>query len=270
MESTILTRIDPDDPEFEKAKELATPGRILLDIKRSGIYKARAVKQGFKEDKAKADGADFNYHAHVAKLASVRTSLFRPNRRGRRVALKDVQTAFLQSHAYEDGMVKYVCFRHPVTGEWHYYRQTGPIYGEASAPVRWENTVAPWLEEQGFIRGDNEKCVFYHPERDLLLLLYVDDCLVDGEEEDIKWIFDLLDERFACKDGEWLDQDTPLDYLGMEMSLDADHIYLSMSNYIQNTIKLLGFDKLKVASTPIDKEMNLTVRLFRTSIGASL
>ena len=41
LESTILTRIDPDDPEFEKAKELATPGRILLDIKRSGIYKAR-------------------------------------------------------------------------------------------------------------------------------------------------------------------------------------------------------------------------------------
>ena len=44
LESTILTRIDPDDPEFEKAKELATPGRILLDIKRSGIYKARAVR----------------------------------------------------------------------------------------------------------------------------------------------------------------------------------------------------------------------------------
>ena len=147
IEICAQNRIDPDDPEFEKAKELATPGRILLDIKRSGIYKARAVKQGFKEDKAKADGADFNYYAHVAKLVSVRTSLFRPNSRGRRVALKYVQIAFLQSHEYEDGMVKYVCFRHPVIGEWHYYRQTGPIYGEASAPVRWENTVAPWLEE---------------------------------------------------------------------------------------------------------------------------
>ena len=35
--------------------------------------------------------------------------------------------------------------------------------GEASAPIRWENTVAPWFEEQGFIRGDNEPCAFYHP-----------------------------------------------------------------------------------------------------------
>ena len=67
-----------------------------------------------------------------------------------------------------------------------YFRQDGLIYGEASAPVRWENTIAPWLEEQGFERGKNEKSVFYHKERDLLLLLYVDDCLVDGQEEDIK------------------------------------------------------------------------------------
>ena len=52
-----------------------------------------------------------------------------------------------------------------------------------------ENTIAPWLEEQGFERGKNEKSVFYNKERDLLLLLYVDDCLVDGQEEDINWIF---------------------------------------------------------------------------------
>ena len=80
-----------------------------------------------------------------------------------------------------------------------YFRQDGPIYGEASAPMRWENTIAPWLEEQGFETGKNEKSVFYHKERDLLLLIYVDDCLVDGQEEDINWIFELLDNRFKCK-----------------------------------------------------------------------
>jgi len=43
LESTILTRIHPYNEEFTVAKRLATPGRILLDIKRSGLYKARGV-----------------------------------------------------------------------------------------------------------------------------------------------------------------------------------------------------------------------------------
>ena len=69
LESTTLTRIHPDNEEFTVAKRLslATPGRILLDIKRSGLYKARGVKQGFRENKTVADGPDFNCYAHVAK-----------------------------------------------------------------------------------------------------------------------------------------------------------------------------------------------------------
>ena len=56
-----------------------------------------------------------------------------------------------------DGMVKYIAFKHPVTRQWMHYCQSGPIYGEASAPVRWEDTIAPWLVAQGFVRGENEK-----------------------------------------------------------------------------------------------------------------
>ena len=60
LQNTILTRIEESNPEFAEAKRLATPGRILLDIKRSEIYKARGVKQGFRENKARADGPDLN------------------------------------------------------------------------------------------------------------------------------------------------------------------------------------------------------------------
>ena len=93
--STILTKIEEDNPEFQDARRLAAPSRILLDIKCSDIYKARGAKQGFREDKVAADGLDFNYYAHVAQLTSVRASLFRYKRGTRRVALKDVRTAFL-------------------------------------------------------------------------------------------------------------------------------------------------------------------------------
>ena len=72
LETTILTRINPNNEEFTIAKRLATPGRILLDIKRSGLYKARGVKQGFRENKTVADGPDFNYYRVLYNMTQER------------------------------------------------------------------------------------------------------------------------------------------------------------------------------------------------------
>jgi len=96
-------------------------------------------------------------NSRMAKLFCVRMALFRRGRVHRRICIIDVSTAFLQSDPYPDGMVKYVSFKHPLTKKWIYFKQSGPIYGEASAPVRWENTITPWLIEQGFVRGEFER-----------------------------------------------------------------------------------------------------------------
>ena len=49
----------------------------------------------------------------------------------------------MQSAPFPEGVVKFLKMRHPVTKEVEYFQQSGPIYGEASAPVRWEKTIAP-------------------------------------------------------------------------------------------------------------------------------
>ena len=59
-QKTILTTITKDDEDFALAVKTATPRRLLLDIKRSGKYKVRGVKQGFKEDKELSDSPNFN------------------------------------------------------------------------------------------------------------------------------------------------------------------------------------------------------------------
>ena len=254
--STILVHIDAEHPEYQAAVKEAISGRYLLDLKRVGVWKARGVKQGFKENKVSADGPGFVYYAHVAKLASVRMLLSRPNRGNRRIAVKDVRTAFLQSDKFPDHIVKYIKFRDPVTKVVEYYRQTGPIYGEAGAPVRWENTIAPWLEAEGYVRGCNEPAVYYHPTRDVLLLTYVDDLMYDGEEDDVQWSDDRLEARFDCKDTDWLSPDMePMDYLGMTLHLGMNRIYLSMKVYIENCIVLLQLEELvktRAPRTPIN------------------
>ena len=120
--------------------------------------------------------------------------LMRRRSRGRALGIKDVSTAFLQSDPYPEGTIKYICFRDPVTRVWNYYRQSGPTYGEVSAPKRWEDTLAPWFESMGFEQGENERSCFYHAERDLLVLLYVDDCLAYGDAADVETV-DLLRTR---------------------------------------------------------------------------
>ena len=252
LEDTILERIDPSHPEYATAVREAINARLLLDIKRDGTWKARLVKQGFREDKATADGPDFNYYAHVAKLLTVRSAIFRANRGTRRVAVKDVSTAFLQSFKY-DGFTKWLKYRDPITKQVVYYRQHGSIYGESSAPVRWFDTIAPWLrDDMGFEQGCNEPCVFYNRERDLLIVLYVDDCLADGDEHQIRWIFDELDARFKCKGPDWLSPTTPVDFIGMDLTVTSDSIYLDMERYITTVaLPVLGLEQCKPVSTPI-------------------
>ena len=56
LQKTILTEVFPTDPTYEVAVLNATPGRLLLDIKRSGKYKVRGVKQGFRENTFAPEG----------------------------------------------------------------------------------------------------------------------------------------------------------------------------------------------------------------------
>ena len=190
----------------------------------------------------------------------------------------DISTAFLQSNPYPKGQVKYVSFKSPFDGKWYYFRQLGPIYGEASAPARWQDTIAPWLTSSkiGFTRGINEPCVFYHAERDILLLLYVDDVLVDALPDDAAWIIELLKEDFECKDEEYLTQQEALDYLGMIISMDADFIYLSMEKYITNAVEILDIKGGRTVDTPITKPIvaeestpldAFGTKLFLTAVG---
>lgn len=52
---------------------------------------------------------------------------------------------------------------------------------------------------------------FYAEDTDTLMLLYTDDNFYDAEEADIVKINNLLEDRFECKDIEWLEPGAELD-----------------------------------------------------------
>ena len=250
--STVLTLVDELDPEYETLKAIAITGRYLLDIKRSGSWKARGVKHGFKEDKAVADGEGFQYYSSTVKLYTVRISFFRPNRGTRRAAVLDERTAFLQADEFPEELVKALLMWDPIRRKWELFKQSGPLYGENSAPRRWEDTYAPYLESEGFIRGHNERAAFYHPDRDVLDLTWVDDNYLDGEEDDILFAVSVITDRFECKELEWIPlSGEPVDYLGMEMSMTPQRTLLCMEVYITDCLETLEWTHLKPARIPI-------------------
>lgn len=233
LEASILEGLTPDRPDYEEAVQCAISGRCLLDLRRSGDYKVRGIKQGFKENKALADGPNFSYCSHMAKLSIVRTVLFRRNRMNRQLCIKDVCTAFLQSKKFPEDTRKFMKFWNPFTGLTKYYRQGGSNYGEASAPIRWEDTLASELEDSGMTRGVNQPYVFRHDLIDLVALFYVDDGLGDGDSmEDCLKFCALMEDKFDCKNTVWIQKFLREDLLGMEVSMDDEFMYLSMVAYI--------------------------------------
>ena len=87
--------------------------------------------------------------------------------------------------------------------------------------------------------------------------------LADGEQADGEWIFDLLATRFECKDADYITPDTPQDYLGMNVHMDTDYTYLSMTTYITNACKVLNIDdKGRSFKTPISQPIDTESDIF--------
>ena len=280
----VLEELSPSHPEYhiavsQSAKGIprATKCRELLEYKRSNVWKARVCIQGFREDKEALDGIGFNYSSHVVGLASVRSALMRTHPPGHTVMQVDIATAFLQSDPFSPAdPARYLYLRDPVSGIGRYFRQWGVVYGACSSPVRFMNTLHPWIVSQGFVAGLNEPCVFYNADLDILVETYVDDCLAVGPAKNVQAFMKDMAIRFRCKDPVELTEGSPIDHLGMNFIKTSDGIYLSMESYIETMLHNLDLDPTTFRrvrtpiSMPIEDSRQLDrdgEKFFRSGVG---
>jgi len=251
----VLQLLTPDDPDFQTAIRIALKGRALADIKRDDTLKVRVVVQGFRE---KFEAGE-TFTGHVVSPISVRSAISN-HKPGRMIAIIDVSTAFLQSTKFKNGKVKYVKVLNPITKKMMYFKQFGPLYGEKSAPMEWEETIAPYIVSLGFIRAKNDACIFYHPVTDMIILLYVDDLYMDGVPEDVETFHQSLIKRFECKALQILVEGKPLDYLGMEISLrikgNEEILSLTMAAYSKKMVEFMELEGDHHTHRPVDCPYN--------------
>ena len=107
------------------------------------------------------------------------------------------------------------------------------------------------------------------------MVIYVDDLLIRGQIRNINAFIRQLAERFTINPPAYLSDNSPIDFIGMDIYRKNDTIYLSMSRYISKTLKSLGFQDYKPRSSPITSAIALDtpldqaqIKLYRQGVGS--
>ena len=149
----------------------------------------------------------------------------------------DVKNAFLHGDLHEE------VYMQPPPGveapPGHVCRLRRALYGLKQAPRAWFARFSSVIRAAGFSPSEHDPALFIHISKSgsrTLLLLYVDDMLITGDDSDyVAFVKERLSEQFKMSDL------GPLSYfLGIEVSCTDDGYYLSQHRYVEDLITRSG------------------------------
>ena len=218
-------------------------------------YKARLVVKGFAQKK----GIDFDeIFSPVVKMSSIRVVLGLAASLHLEIEQLDVKTAFLHGDLQEE-----IYMDQPegfeVKGKEHMVcKLKKSLYGLKQAPRQWYKKFDSFMVSHSFQRTAADPCVYFKSYGDdfIILLLYVDDMLIVGQDvEMIRKLKVDLSRSFDMKDLGPAKQ-----ILGMAITRDrkAGKLWLSQENYVEQILKRFNMQHAKSVSTPLANHFKLT------------
>ena len=128
------------------------------------------------------------------------------------------------------------------------------LYGFKQAPRTWYDKMDRFLMSLEFTKSKVDSNLYFKVEdgRPMILLLYVNDLFLTGEEELITYANRILTTELEMK---YLGMMHYL--LGMEVWQSADGIFLGEGKYGVEILKRFGMMDYKEISTPMEQKLNL-------------
>ena len=208
-------------------------------------YKARLVARGFQQ----TQGLDYDEtFAPVAHMTTVRTLIAVAASCSWPISQMDVKNAFLHGDLHEEVYMQPSPGVHAPSG--YVCRLRRALYGLKQAPRAWFERFVSVIRAAGFSPSEHDPALFIHrsPHGRTLLLLYVDDMLITGDDiEHICHVKKQLGEQFQMSDL------GPLSYfLGIEVLHSPKGYYLCQSKYIHDLLARSGITDSRTAATPMD------------------
>ncbi|KAL5583327.1 hypothetical protein UlMin_015769 [Ulmus minor] len=130
------------------------------------------------------------------------------------------------------------------------------LYGLKQAPRTWFDKLKNTLIHMGFSysKADNSLFLRFNDSSTIFLLVYVDDIIVAGSnEEELATFIRLLHKLFSLKDLGDLNY-----FLGIEVKSATDSLLLSQKKYIADLLKKSKMDEAKPLPTPMVSNLKLT------------
>ena len=223
----IKDELDPDDPKY---------------------YKARWVIRGNLVDHRQMQ-YDYCTYAPVVMAATTRLLFALAARYGWTIRQADAVVAFL------NGALRDTIYMNQPLGFAQGEKRTlvcklnQSLYGLAPAARIWYDTLNSYLIHIGFRVCEYDAGLFIHTERqNVYLTTHVDDFkIVAADATDAEWVVTMLATRFEIKDmGEMRH------YLGMDVNIHPDGIFLGQSTYIDELINSFGMETAHTHKTPLD------------------
>ena len=197
-------------------------------------YKARFVAHAFSQK----EGVDYEEtFAPVALYTSIRSIMAVAAKMGWKLHQMDVKTTFLNGVVEEE-----VYLEQPQGFETHDKETRVQIkealYGLKQAPRTWYDRIDGFLKSMGFTKSKADSDLYYKVVEDeghVILLLYIDDLFLIGEEKLIVECKKKLAAKFEMKD---LGQ---MHYiLGLEVWQNPKDIFLNQGKYAVEILKRFG------------------------------
>ena len=211
-------------------------------------YKARLVAKGFKQQ----EGIDYNEtFAPVLKYTSLKILLALSPNNNIKLKQLDVKTAFLNAKVSENIYMK-VPEGLNVDGSKYVLKLNRALYGLKQAPREWNKEVSSFLVNVlHYKQCKKDTCLYVKKSKTyniLIVGLFVDDMitrLYDVDENE--WNIDLtmLKSKYELSD-----LGDVKHILGMKIVKSNNKIVIDQSVYINDKLKLFGYENAKIMSTP--------------------
>ncbi|CAB1096463.1 unnamed protein product [Ectocarpus sp. CCAP 1310/34] len=253
-ENRSLTELDVYDWVKRPADGDILPSRYLYKRKYAADgelarLKSRIVVQGFHQEDTGEDKA-----SSVATLEAVHLVVAVAAQNGFVLKQADIKTAFLHARIPANADPIYVCppkgFECSPEQARQVWRLKAWLYGLRLSPKGWCSTFHDFLIEKGFVQSKADPCLYILEAEGVILLVYVDDILLSGkDEEKVMMVVDLLKERFNTV---FLGDAQHLLGMKLERNVDAGTIFLSQETYAKTVLDQFGMAESRPVKTPAE------------------
>jgi hypothetical protein len=214
-------------------------------------YKARFVARGFSQK----EGIDYEEtFSPVARYTSIRAILVIAAVMKWKVHQMDVKTTFLNGVVEEEVYVEQPQGFETHDRKTHVCRLKKALYGLKQAPRAWYGRIDSFLMSLGFTKSKADSNLYYKvvDGGPVILLLYVDDLFLTGDEKLIVESKRKLATEFEMKDLGMMHY-----FLGLEVWKKPDEIFLNQGKYIVEILKRFRMMDCKAMPTPMVTNLKL-------------